>query len=170
MARLVECEPEIGTALWWLEETRRRTKQSIEGIAQPILDWIPSPGRNSIGTILYHVAAIEMDWLYADVLQQEMPAEVEGLFPEDVRDAEGRLTRIAGRSLAEYFHLLDATRAVLLDAFRGMSLDEFCRVRRLPNYDVTPEWVLFHLTHHEASHQGELTLVRSEAQDATGNR
>jgi len=47
---------------------------------------LPGDAPNTIGTLLYHVAAIEADWLFDDVLGAEAgvawPAE---LFPFDVR-------------------------------------------------------------------------------------
>jgi uncharacterized damage-inducible protein DinB len=41
-----------------------------------------------------------------------------------------------------------------------MSLQEFRRVRVLPDYDVTPDYVLHHLMQHEAEHRGEIAMLR----------
>ena len=77
-----------------------------------------------------------------------------------------RLTPVTGRSLAEHDALLDAVRALLLDAYRTMSLAEYRRPRQLERYDVTPEWVLHHLLQHEAGHRGELGDLRRRAEAA----
>ena len=37
-----------------------------------------------------------------------------------------------------------------------MSAENFHRVRTLPDYHVTPAWVLHHLAQHEAEHRSEL--------------
>jgi hypothetical protein len=65
--------PEVGRWLWVLEDTRQLTLESLEGLSPAALDWLPPHGGNSIGTILYHIAAIEMDWLYAEVLEEPEP-------------------------------------------------------------------------------------------------
>lgn len=160
-------EPHVGRAVWMLEDTRRRTKRSLDGLTQPVIDWREARTPNSIGALLYHVAAIEIDWLFTDVLEgRAWPPEAEALFPFDVRDATGALVDLRGVSLDEHLHRLDAVRALLLEAFRGMSLDEFRRERHMAGYDVTPEWVLHHLMQHEAEHRGQIGELRARAEQA----
>lgn len=163
--------PEIERWLWALEEARKRTLRTLEEITPPVLDWIPPAGENSIGTLLYHIAAIELDWLYAEVREEpDFPPAVVALFPLDVRNAEGRLTPCLRVDLAAHLARLDTTRAWLLATFRALTLDEFRRARRLPDYDVTPEWVLHHLMQHEAEHRGEIGLIRALAERERGGR
>ena len=132
-----------------------------------VLDWTPPAGGNSIGTLLYHVALIEADWLLAEVLElADFPPDVLALFPLDVRDEGGGLTPCFGLDLAAHLARLEATRARLLATFRPMDVAEFRRIRQLPAYDVTPEWVLHHLLQHEAEHRGEIGLIRALAQQA----
>lgn len=160
-------EPEIGRALAMLEDSRRRTTTCLTGIPASAVDWTPPSGENSIGSLLYHIAAIEADWLYAEVLEQEtFPPEVAALFPEDVRDDQGRLTVVTGVSLNEHLARLRAVRDEVLAAFRGMTPAEFHRPRDLPNYEVTPAWVVQHLMQHEAEHRGQIDLLHAQAERA----
>ena len=179
-------EPEIGRWLWALEDTRRRTKSSLDGLTQAVIDWPhpltrslglrtsgEGPGvrpGNSIGTLLYHLAAIEIDWLYSDVLQSQWPPELEALFPFDVRDEQGHLIAVRGLSLDGHLHRLDAVRSILLDTFRGMTLHEFRRARRVNDRDVTPEWVIHHLMQHEAEHRGQIGEIRIRAERTLHDR
>jgi len=163
-------EPEIGRLLWMLEATRGRTKEALEGMDAAVLDWRPPYDPNSIGTILYHVATVEMDWLYVEVLERAFPKEVKALLPFDMRDEAGLLTAVAGLSLDDHLLRLDAARTYLLDAFQGMTLDDFRRPRHLEQYDVTPEWVLHHLIQHEAEHRGQIMALRSQAEKVLNGR
>jgi hypothetical protein len=160
--------PEITPWIWGIEEARRRTKRAVGDLSQAALDWVPTQGGNNIGSILYHTAAIEIDYLYADLLQSPFPADIVSLFPYDVREEDGRLTPVLGFDLAWYLHRLDYTRARLLEVFRTMTVEEFRRVRHLADYpiDITPEWVLPHLIHHEATHLGEIEARRAQAKRA----
>ena len=158
--------PEVGRWLWALEDARRRTKDALKDLPAAAVDWTPPDGGNSLGTLLYHIAAIEIDWLCADVLEHKCAPEVWDLFPYEVRDGADRLIPVPGLSLDEHLKRLETVRRIVLDAFRGMTVAEFHRPRRFEKYDVTPEWVLHHLLQHEAEHRGEMAVLRARAEQA----
>ena len=80
------CAPEIGRLLWQLEVTRERLKEKLAGLDQATLDFA-LPNENSIGTLLYHIAAIEMSWLYEEVVETTVfPPEVNEIMCYDVPD------------------------------------------------------------------------------------
>jgi len=162
--------PEIGRWLWRLSESRRRTSQRIEGMNPQLIDWAAPESGNSIGSVLYHIAAIEIDYLYADLLEQPFPQAIVDLFPYDVREENGRLTPVPAFDLPWYLHRLDTTRRQVVEAFRAMDLADFRRVRSLEYADITPEWAAYHLTQHEAEHRGEIAALRAQAEYATANR
>ena len=158
------CEPEIGRILWMLENARRRTRRALDGINPDAIDWPPPANGNQIGTLLYHIAAIELDWLAVDIMEGKLQTDVWEQFPYDVRDANDRLTVVSGVSLDEHYKRLDAVRGLLLATYQAMSIAEFRRVRVLKDYDVTPEWALHHLMQHEAEHRGEMATIRAMAE------
>lgn len=156
-------EPEVGRAMWPVEDARRRTARTLAGADPKLVDWAP-PGDHSLGTLLYHVAAIEASWLYEEALGRPWPSAVEALFAYPVRDERGRLTVITGESLEAHWARLTEVRRRLLAAYQTMTLDDFRRPRALPEYDVTPEWVLHHLMQHEAEHRGHMAALRARAE------
>lgn len=149
-------DPAIGRALRHLEGARGRLRETLDELDPAWLDWEPYPGGNSIGTLLYHIVVIEIDWLFCEVLVQEFSAEVNALLPYPIRDESGQLFQVRGDSLADHWQRLDAARRLLLDVYANMTLTDFRRIRQLPEYDVTPEWVLYHLTQHETEHRGQI--------------
>ena len=158
------CEPEIGRMVWLLEVARQRLLERLEGITQDVLDF-QLPHENSIGTLLYHIADIEMDWLYVEVLEADVwPSEVRELLPFATRTSDGRLTVVNGRSLDQHLDTLDRTRQYLLKAFQQMDVADFRRVRHFENYSCTPEWVLHHLIQHETEHRGQMMAIRTQAE------
>ncbi|HAX26028.1 MAG TPA: DinB family protein [Thermomicrobiales bacterium] len=151
-------DPAIAQWLAAAQDARARTLQLLDRIDDPALDW-QRDDENTIGTLLYHIAAIETDWLYVEVLTEPFPDDIVALLPWDVRDASGRLTHVSRRSLSEHLTVLSAIRDRLILGFREMTIEDFLRPRALPEYDVTPAWVLHHLMQHEAEHRGQIHLL-----------
>jgi uncharacterized damage-inducible protein DinB len=159
-------EPEIGRWLAALQDTRQRTLRQLEGLSPTLIDWRSANDESSIGTLLYHLADIEADWLYVEALEQPMPPEVVALFVYPTRDAHGHLNQIEGVSFDEHLQRLATVRSLLLAGYRRMELAEFRRVHIFSNYDVTPEYVLHHLLQHEAEHRSQIGALRAQAERA----
>lgn len=152
--------PEIGKVLWRLEDCRRRTLHVLEDLPKVYLDH--EVQGNTIGTLLYHIALIELDWLFTEILEEQVPEDLMRLFPEEDRDTNGVLTLIKGQTLSQHLDRLNTIRKTLLERMQGMSVEDFERQREFPQYKVTPEWVLHHLSQHEAEHRGEIGSVISQ--------
>jgi uncharacterized damage-inducible protein DinB len=157
-------DPAITPWLWALQDARERTLEELAPVTPAMIDWQPPDGGSTIGTVLSHLATVEADWLYVEVLEQPFPPEVVALLPAEMRDARGRLTQVCGITLESHLERLAQVRALLLAVFQQMDLANFRQARTLPDYDVTPEWVLHHLLQHEAEHRSQLGALRAGAE------
>jgi len=171
------CPPPIGSSLWTLDEARRRTLAYIKGISQGVLDWQPPGQRHSVATLLYHIAVFEVDWLYIDILGgkddedrriPECPPELAEHLPYPILMEDGSYTPVSGEALAVHLNRLAAIRDAFTDVLKGMSMEDFRRLRTSGDDLVTPEWVIEHLAQHEAEHRGQLWEVRVAAEAALG--
>jgi DinB superfamily len=170
VAPLTGCEPEIGRWLWALQEARGKTLALVQDMDQATLDWEgPDGGENAIGSILYHVALAEMEWLFLNLMQQNVPESIHEGFPHPAEDAEGRLSRVIGVPLEEHLDRLHSSRELLLAATQPMSIKEWRRSRRpldRRDREVSPEWVVFHLLEHEAGHGFQISAIKARAKRA----
>ena len=147
-----------------LADSRRRTKALVATLDSATLDWIPPGVRNSIGTLLYHIAATEMEWLCVELLEgPSFPPVVARLLPYGVRDGHGSLVPVRGESADVHVARLDETRRLLFDAIAAMDAESLRRPRATVGGTVTPAWVLQHLAQHEAEHRGQIQLLRAMA-------
>jgi uncharacterized damage-inducible protein DinB len=155
-------DPEIGRWLWALEDTRRDTIKCLDGLTDEDLDALPQGADNRIGALLYHIAMVEVGWLFFQVLEgnKPFPQGFGALFPVDALDEQEQLANLQGASLQDYLKRLEKVRATLMEEFLTMSIEDFRRIRHLPEENVTPEWVLHHLIQHEAEHRGHIQTVR----------
>ena len=152
-------EPLLGFWLAYLEDCRNRTKEVISNLKEEQLDEIFPQQGNTIGTLLYHIALIEADWLYAEILHQGYPDFLQEWFPLEHRNEKGELSIIKDWKLQQYVSLLDKVRYQFVQTLSEMTLEDFHRLRSLPDYDVSPEWVCLHLLQHEASHRGQIQAL-----------
>jgi uncharacterized damage-inducible protein DinB len=152
--------PPVGYALACLEKERERTREAVAELSIEELDARVSGSPNSIGSLLYHIAGIELDWLYAEILEQDIPERYGALFPVDVRDRSGHLSVVAGVPATEHLNRLTVVRDDVLEQLKALDSEEFYRVRHLNPYDVNPAWVLYHLLEHEAKHGDQIARIR----------
>jgi uncharacterized damage-inducible protein DinB len=153
--------PEIGRWLSALEDGRRDTLRELETVTREMVDWRPDAPLNSIGTLLYHIALVEADWLLEDIQGRDSyPAWLRDLLPHPDRDDRDHLTHVEEQPLQEHVDRLAAIRAYLLEQLRAMSADDFHTPRARERHDVSPAWVLHHLLQHEAEHRSHIAWLR----------
>lgn len=155
-------EPDLGAALWMLDDTRARTLSAVAGVERGQVDAIPIGGGNTIGALLYHIAAVERDWLYRDILEQPLPDWSTPLFPQEMREENGRLTPFRGLPLDQHLERLETVRTHLRTDLSGLTAGDFRRERATSGSGGgTPEWILHHLREHEAEHRGQIQEIRT---------
>ena len=158
---LMDYESLIGSWLSAYQDARRRTLDTLEGLKPVLIDWCPPWSGNGVNAILYHLAAIEAEWLFTDILEEiEYPSLIDELLPYDVHDADGNLTSVPGISLEAHIQRLTDMREYFMNSMRAINDRDFRRERLFPDYRVTPEWVIYHLMQHEAEHRGQIMDLR----------
>lgn len=167
------CPEPIGYALWHLQEAREWTLSYVDGITQEGLDSIPQGHRHSVGTLLYHIAVFEVDWVYTDVLGSDYdmdrripgcPPELAEVLPYPLLLEDQSYTPVSGEPLSTHLDRLALIRRHLLEVFKAMDLDDFRTPRPSGEIAVTPEWVLMHLARHESEHRGQIWETRTAAE------
>lgn len=160
-------ELEIGRSLWCLEDVRQHLTKRLTGISQAQLDK-KMGDRQSIGSLLYHIAYVEAGWLYGEVMEKEAwDPEIQALFPLDGW-FDGKLLHMEGETIEDHLLRLNTVREKLLSHFRSMDMEDWHRPRVLEEYDVTPEWVIYHLIEHEAHHRGQIFQMLREVRNIEG--
>jgi len=153
--------PEVGRWLSAMVDSRRDTLTELDDVADESLDARPPGSNNSIGTTLYHIALIEADWLFDDILGIALDkSQLAAWFPYDDRDSAGQLVDVRDMTLAGHLQRLAAVREVLLERLRPMSVEDFHAPRRRERYDVSPAWVVHHLLQHESEHRSEIGWLK----------
>ncbi len=157
-------EPEVGVWLWAMEEARRNLLNTLErieraGFGQEFYDWRgPNGDDNSVSALLYHIAGVEMGWLFFDVLGTGLPADVQRMFRVDDRTEDGKLRHLPDVPIAEHLERLAASRRRFLAEVSAMPLEQWHDLKypEGEDYAMTPAWTVYHLVEHEAGHLYEV--------------
>ncbi len=149
-----------------LKETRWRLSEALKGVTDDLVDRTPPSGGSSIGSVLYHIALIEADWVIADILGTQDTDWPRELFPLEDRDATGALVSYTGETIAQHMSRLEAVRKLLVDAIGPMSAEELHQLREREAYDLSAAWALHHLMQHEAEHRSQIGAVREALERA----
>ena len=158
---LVQCtETLVARYLTMLADCRSLTMESIKNLRFDLLYWRRNEFDSNISDLMYHIAYVEADWLYSDVLEEPIPGELTQQLNYRDRDNHGRLSHVGAEDLEASIERLQKVRAELNRCYARMTLVEFRRLRHLEKHDVSPEWVLHHLLQHEAEHRGQINLLK----------
>lgn len=155
-----DADPEVGRWLAALHDTRQRMREVLTGLPDDLLDAVPPAGGSTIGALLYHIAIVEADWLFDEILgtiQTDWPTD---LFPAEMREDGTTLSGFSGETLVQHRDRLRKTRAMLVETVSAMSAEDLHRVNERQHYDVSTAWVLHHLMQHEAEHRSQIGHVR----------
>ena len=153
-------DPGVGRFVAMLEDTRGRLFRDLADFDPADLDRAPGGSPNTIGTLLYHIAAIELDWLYADLLGRDFPDETAGWFPVDVREEGGRLTPIV-EPYDRHLGRLAWVRAQLLAELWAIADADLDRTYNPGPQESGGGFILHHLMQHEAEHRGQIGEIRA---------
>lgn len=148
--------PRVALLYSMMEKVRGRLFSRIESLSDVDIDYSPH-GRSieTIGTLLFHIAAVEWSWIFEDIGRKEMDYEKwKQAFP--LREDIDQLT---GQRVEFYFDRLNEVRQEVLEWLRGIDDEELDRLIDLGHAEVSIEWVLFHLIEHEAMHIGQISVL-----------
>jgi uncharacterized damage-inducible protein DinB len=169
--------PIAGLFLWQLDDQSRRLTEDTRGATPDELQWQHSPGMNTIGMLLGHIAVVEVGWVRAALHGLERNStEVLGGFGRretgmPLVEGGAPPEALAGRALPFFDDLLararDYTRAEIA-TLTDADLDR--RFRTSANWDDktgiefegTIGWMLYHLLEHQAGHYGQVNLLRHQ--------
>jgi uncharacterized damage-inducible protein DinB len=158
-------QAEVGLLAAALDDQLRRLRDSVAGLITQHLEWQERPGRNTVGMLLAHIAAVEIGWLQVGcaglsyeqdsrrVIQEHLGIEDDGL-PLPPGGTHPKC--LAGRSLADYIAILDRARAATHLMVRDWTDESLSDAFSADGHSFSHRWVLYHLLEHLAAHHGQI--------------
>jgi len=171
--RIVTCDPvegyspQIGRYVAQMNEVRSDLKGELKDLSIEQIDWHPDEQTESIGTMLLHIDAVEWSWIHEDIFgrpDSEYPGDWSEAMPIRVSAPQ-----VQGRPVEWYLQKLDATRERTLEVLGGFTDADLPRLvgeseprpgQEKRSYLFTIDWIIWHIIEHEATHVGQVELLR----------
>lgn len=157
--------PEIGTLASMMAFMRRQVLRSVEKLGPQDLDFLLDAKANRIGALLMHLAATEAYYqlnTFQNVKWGDWPDAAKQKWDVPSKLGEPARKSLVGKSVGYYVDMLTETREKTLAEFRKrddkwlMVVDKDWPWGPTNNYC---KW--FHVTEHEANHNGQIKLLKS---------
>lgn len=140
-----------------LSELHREISKALEGLPQEALDWVPTPGMNSIAVLVVHLTGAERYWV-GDVLAGDPSGRV--------REAEFETRGLETTSLVDR---LSASRSYIRGVLESLPIEVLEEQREvMDGRRFGASWCLLHALEHTAIHLGHIQLTR-QLWDHKGN-
>jgi len=166
--------PQIGTLVSQMAFMRWQVLNSVKGMSQQDLDFLLDAKANRIGALLLHLAAVEKFYqlnTFEGVTHDKIPEAWKQKWGMPMELGEPARKGIVGNNLDYYLNVLNETREKTLAEFQKrddawlMSVDKSWGWGPTNNYC---KW--FHVTEHEANHNGQIKLLKSRLPGAKAAR
>ena len=151
--------PKLAEIYGMLTETRARLLEEVEGITQEQLDYTPDIKKfETIGTLLFHIAAIEFSWFFEDIFKEEMEYET-WKYAFALRETL-EPPQLTGKPLSFYLEKLQMLRDQVYDTLQTLKDEALQKVVDSGGRKFTVYWILHHIDQHEALHIGQINFLK----------
>jgi hypothetical protein len=157
--------PEIGTIASMMAFMRWQVLASVKGMSQQDLDFLLDAKANRIGALLMHLAAVETFYqvnTFEGLSEDKIPEAFKERWGPPMQLGEPARKIIKDHSLDFYLNLLNETREKTLAEFRKRDDKWLMGVDKTWGWGPTNNYCKwFHVTEHEANHNGQIKLLKS---------
>ncbi|SFF97112.1 Uncharacterized damage-inducible protein DinB (forms a four-helix bundle) [Halobacillus alkaliphilus] len=152
--------PQIGHLVSQMNYVRKTTLEAISGLTTSELDFLPGKEGNSIGALLFHIAAVEKGF-QIEIFEGRSPNEQEMLeWGSPYSLGEKGRKYINGYSLDFYITKLEEIRHRTLQKFATLTDDWLYENRLWDNYSSNNYFIWFHVFEDEINHRGQIRIIR----------
>ncbi|PFD35709.1 DinB family protein [Bacillus thuringiensis] len=152
---------EFSKLVCMMNYARYTTMQAVEGLTIEKLDYLYDKEANSIGMLLYHMAAVEFYYqIHTFEDREPTETELEHWLPAIELGSLGR-EKIKGNSIEFYIHTLQEVRSKTIESFQSLP-DEwlFKKTNFWHDKPANNHFKWFHVFEDEINHRGQIRLIK----------
>lgn len=153
-------DPQMSLLFGQVEQAQQWLIWLIQGCEREKLEYRgPAGDRNSIATLVLHIAGCNLHWVYRMFQEQPVPSDLQRRFV--LHDGEGPMPEISGLTAAEHIERhRESVRHVKQYLLTLSAPDLDRKVTLGPDLEGTFRWGIWHLAEHSMLHQGHIRWLR----------
>ncbi|WP_053220062.1 DinB family protein [Virgibacillus senegalensis] len=152
--------PQIGHLVSMMDYARETTLNAVHGLTTKQLDYLPGNNSNTIGALLFHMAAMEFGF-QIELFEGREPNQ------QEMKDwgaayslgNQGR-EEIRGYPLDYYLDKLEKVRHRTLAEFKKHNDDWLYQSRQWDGHSSNNYFIWFHVMEDEINHRGQIRIQR----------
>jgi len=154
--------PVIGRLVGMLTYARSTTLAAVRDLTIEELDYLHDPESNSIGALLFHIAAVERSYQVLTFEERLLSEEENAELTTALKLGDLGRQQLRGFSLQHYVDRLNSVRQSTLSAF-ALRDDAWLEssVKVAPRMNA--HWAWFHVAEDEINHRGQIRWLRPRA-------
>lgn len=157
--------PQIGTLVSQMAFMRDQVLRSVKGMSQKDLDFLLDEKANTIGAMLNHLAAVDAFYqlnTFENLAGDKIPETWKEHWGPAMELGDPARKLIKGHDLDYYLKILSDTREKALAEFRKRDDTWLMAVDKTWGWGPTNNYCKwFHVTEHEANHNGQIKFLKS---------
>jgi len=153
--------PHVGTIFSMLNMMRHQILQPVQGMTVEQLDYLHDANSNSIGAMLWHLAATETYFqlnTFSNVKWDSWSEETRKKWDVPMRLGDVARKGIKGHNLEFYLNILKETREKTIEEFRKRDDDWLMKLDPDWGWNNYAKW--FHVAEHESNHNGQIKWIK----------
>jgi uncharacterized damage-inducible protein DinB len=154
--------PEVGTLVSMLAFTRQQVLHNVKGMSQADLDFLLDAKANTIGALLYHLAATDHYYAlstFGGVKWGSWPDDEKKTWDIPMNLGDPARKAIKGNSLDYYLNILHEGREKTLAEFKKRDDKWLTVIDKEFGANNYGKW--FHVAEHESNHDGQIKFLKS---------
>lgn len=164
-----------------LEDQTERLREAVKSLTVDQLEYQPTPGMNTIGMLIAHIAVAEAYWMVISTTAiasredaEEKVREIIGIrmdddglpLPENGTHPEA----LRGKTIDEYLTFMDRARVATLNVLSGWKDKELELTYEIRDRKISRSWTIYHILEHLCGHFGQILMLRHMIADREKNR
>ena len=144
------------------EELRSRLRKTVSDLTDEELESRAFPSAHQIGNLILHIGESEAGWIWQIIDGQELSEEEKKLVHwYDTTERDFAEKGYSAKACLERIDRINSMSRRILSKFTDADLDKFFAYERDDKrVEVTLRWVLVHLLDHEATHRGQILMLK----------